>query len=62
NLDRAIQEYKASLAINPDHELTLQDLAAAYKAAGNKEELAKTVAHLKQVNPKNEAIAKYEGQ
>ena len=35
DLDRAIKEYKASLAITPDHEITLQNLALAYKESGD---------------------------
>lgn len=58
DVDRAIKEYKTSLSINPNHELTLQNLAVAYSekqdAAGVKETLAK----LEKVNPNNQVIQK----
>ena len=55
---RAIEEYRKSLAIDPKHELTLQNLAAALKDQGDEEELAKTLAKLKEVNPNNSTITK----
>lgn len=61
-IDRAIEEYKKSLAINPDHEITLQNLALAYDETGKKDELAKTIEQLKKVNPDNPAVKKYEGK
>ena len=59
DIDRAIAEYRKSLAIDPNHELTLQNLLAALKEKGNGEELAKTLAKLKEINPSNPVIAKY---
>ncbi len=57
--DRAIAEYKKSLEIDSNHELTLQNLLAALKEKGDKEELAKTLAKLKLVNPNNPVIGTY---
>lgn len=54
--DRAIAEYEKSLAINPNHEITLQNLALALKEKGDGEKLRQTVAKLKSVNPNNPAL------
>jgi tetratricopeptide (TPR) repeat protein len=53
DIDRAIKEYKASLAIDPKHEVTLQNLAIAYREQGNMAEYQKTADLLKSVDPKN---------
>ncbi len=58
DLDRAIKEYKAALAIDPAHEITLQNLALAYAEAKDTENLRTTVEQLKKVNPNNPAIAR----
>ena len=60
-IDRAIKEYKASLAISPEHEVTLQNLALAYIENGNKEDLRSTIEKLKKINPSNPAVKKGEG-
>jgi tetratricopeptide (TPR) repeat protein len=54
--ERAIKEYKASLAIDPDHELTLQNLAAAYREAGDADNTRATLERLRKVNPNNPAL------
>ena len=56
DLDRAIKEYNASLAIDPDHELTLQNLAAAYREAGDADNTNSTLERLRKVNPNNPAL------
>lgn len=61
DLDRAIKEYKASLAIDPDHELTLQNLAAAYREAGDADNSLATIERLRKVNPNNPALASRQG-
>ena len=58
DLDRAITEYKASLAINPNHEISLQNLTIAYSEKGDKENLRTTVERLKKINPSNPALSK----
>lgn len=58
DIDRAVKEYKASLAIDPNHEITLQNLALAYSENGDKEALRDMLEKLKKVNPNNPAIAK----
>ena len=62
DIDRAIKEYKTSLAIDPNHEITLQNLALAYSENGDNENLGKTTEILKKVNPNNPAITKIEGK
>jgi tetratricopeptide (TPR) repeat protein len=61
DLDRAIEEYKASLAIDPGHELTLQNLAAAYRKAGDADNTQATLERLRKVNPNNPALASRQG-
>jgi tetratricopeptide (TPR) repeat protein len=58
DIDRAIKEYQASLAINPTHEVTLQNLAIAYSEKGDSTDLAQTIERLKKVNPNNPVITK----
>ena len=60
DIDRAIKEYKASLAIDPNHEITLQNLALAYTENGDKAAFAQTFEKLKAVNPKNPVVTKTE--
>lgn len=59
DLERAIQEYKISLGINPNHEPTLQNLCAVYLEKGDKQNLLETIAKLEKVNPQNPTIAKF---
>ena len=56
DIDRAIREYKTSLSIKRDHEITLQNLAIAYTENGDKESLSKTLERLRAVNPNNRVI------
>lgn len=58
DIDRAIKEYKASLAVNPKHEVTLQNLVIAYREKGDAANLQKTVDELRAVNPNNPALQK----
>jgi tetratricopeptide (TPR) repeat protein len=58
DIDRAIKEYKSSLAINPKHEVTLQNLVIAYREKGDAANLQKTVDELRAVNPNNPALQK----
>ena len=61
DVDRAIKEYNISLGIDPTHELTLQNLAIAYKEKKDTENLRKTLDALKKVNPNNPAIKELSG-
>ncbi len=61
NVERAIKEYKAALAIDPNHEITLQNLALAYTENGDKQNLAVTMEKLKAVNPNNPVILRSQG-
>lgn len=56
DIDRAIKEYKESLAINPKHEVTLQNLVIAYREKGDTANLEKTTEELRAVNPNNPAL------
>ncbi|MEP6923283.1 MAG: tetratricopeptide repeat protein [Pyrinomonadaceae bacterium] len=57
DVDRAVQEYNKSLAVNPRHELTLQNLAAALREKGDTNGLQTTLAQLQKVNPNNPAVS-----
>ena len=60
DFDRAIKEYKTALGIDPEHEITLQNLAAAYKEKGDQENYQATIDKLKKVNPNNSLFKKPE--
>ncbi len=62
DVDRAIKEYNISLGIDPNHELTLQNLAIAYKEKNDKENMQKTLDALIKVNPNNPAIKELGGK
>jgi tetratricopeptide (TPR) repeat protein len=55
--DRAIIEYRKALVINPNHEKTLQNLAAAAARKGDKATARDALDRLTVVNPNNPAIA-----
>jgi tetratricopeptide (TPR) repeat protein len=52
-IDKAIENYKQSLAMDPKHEVTLQNLAIAYKEKNDTSNYQKTLDQLKAVNPNN---------
>ncbi len=56
NPRRAIQEYRKSLAIDPQHEMTLQSLAASLLAVGERAEAQKIINELQKANPSNAAL------
>jgi tetratricopeptide (TPR) repeat protein len=56
DIERAIKEYKAALAIKPDFELALQNLAVAYREKNDAAGLTETLAALEKVNPSNPVI------
>lgn len=56
DIDRAIKEYQTSLAVDPDHEITLQNLFIAYREKNDTENMQKTLERLKKVNPNNPAV------
>lgn len=55
--DRAIAEYRKSLALDPKHEKTLQNLAAAALRKGDTATARDAVERLAAVNPANPALA-----
>lgn len=62
DIDRAIKEYQTSLGIDPNHEITLQNLAVAYREKGDAENARKTIERLARVNPDNPAVKAVAGQ
>lgn len=54
--------YKEALKLNPRHEETLQNLAAALLAKGDKAGARTYVQQLEQVNPNNQALAQFRTQ
>ncbi|MFN0280280.1 MAG: tetratricopeptide repeat protein [Pyrinomonadaceae bacterium] len=61
DVERAIKEYKTSLNIDPDHEITLQNLAVAYDEKNDRENFLSTLEKLKKINPKNPVVTKNGG-
>jgi tetratricopeptide (TPR) repeat protein len=55
DIDRAIKEYQTSLSIDPNHEITLQNLIVAYREKGDTESARATLERLTKVNPNNPA-------
>lgn len=58
NYDRAIQEFKRSLELDPNHVQTLQNLTVAYTKKGDLANAKATLSKLESVDPSNAAIAK----
>ena len=58
NYERAIQEFARSLAIDPSHIQTLQNITVAYTKSGNKAKANEMLAKLTEVDPTNVAIEK----
>ena len=56
--DRAIQEFRRSLQINPRHEQTLQNMAVALLKKGSYAEADATLKKLAEVNPANPGLTK----
>ena len=58
NVDRAIQEFRRSLALDPRHEQTLQNMTVALIKKGNLTEAETTLGKLREVNPANQSLTK----
>jgi Flp pilus assembly protein TadD len=58
NYDRAIQEFKRSLEVDPNHAQTLQNLTVAYTKKGDAANASATLAKLSAADKSNPAIAK----
>jgi tetratricopeptide (TPR) repeat protein len=56
--DRAIQEFRRSLQINPRHEQTLQNMTVALLKKGSYAEADATLKKLAEVNPSNQSLDK----
>ena len=62
DVERAIKEYNASLAIDPEHEITLQNLAIAYRDKGDSANMKATAERLRKANPNNPALPRLDAQ
>jgi tetratricopeptide (TPR) repeat protein len=58
DVDRAIKEFNTALALEPDNEIALQNLALALKEKNDSEDLEKTLDKLAAVNPNNPVVLK----
>lgn len=58
DLDRAIKEYNAALAINPNHEPTLQNLTVAFWDKKDAPMMQSTLEKLEKVNSQNTVVPK----
>lgn len=56
--DRAIKEFRQSLATDPNHEQTLQNLTVALTKKGSYDEADATLKKLAEVNPSNPSMTK----
>jgi len=56
NYDRAIEEFKRSLAIDPNHIQTLQNLIVAYSKKDDATKATEMLAKLESIDPKNAAL------
>lgn len=56
--ERAIREFRQSLAINPSHEQTLQDMTVALTKKGSYDEADTMLKKLAEVNPSNPSLTK----
>jgi len=54
--NRAMEEYRKALDLDPNHELALQNLSVALKDLGEADELKETLERLKKVNGNNPAL------
>ncbi|MDQ1592471.1 MAG: hypothetical protein QOG71_3098 [Pyrinomonadaceae bacterium] len=55
--ERALTEFRHSLALDPSHEPTLQNMIVALTRKGDKAEARATLAKLESLNPKNPALS-----
>jgi tetratricopeptide (TPR) repeat protein len=62
DIDRAIKEYKTSLSIKPDHEITLQNLALAYDEKDDRENFVSTIEKLRKINPNNPVVKRIDSE
>ena len=59
---RAIQEYRRALQVDPHNEIPLQAVAAALIETGNLDEAEKRLGELEQANPHNQELANLRAQ
>lgn len=56
--DRAIEEFKNVLDAEPDKEITLQNLALAYRESGDAQSFQTTLEKLRKINPNNPILTR----
>ncbi|MEZ5308015.1 MAG: tetratricopeptide repeat protein [Pyrinomonadaceae bacterium] len=56
DVDKAIEMFQKSLALDPNHKQTLQNLAVAYTKKGDAASATETVGKLEKIDPQNQAI------
>ncbi len=56
--DRAIKEFQQSIALNPNHPQTLQNLTVAYTKKGDAAKANETLAKFEAIDPVNESLKK----
>lgn len=56
DMERAIKEYRTALSLDPDHEITLQNLTLAYRESGDAENMRATMERLRAINPDNPVV------
>jgi tetratricopeptide (TPR) repeat protein len=59
DLDKAIAEFRAALAIDPRHEKALQNLTAALIEKGDQAAARQTIEQLSSVNPQNSSLGAF---
>ncbi len=57
-MDRAIQEFRRSLQLEPRHEQTLQNMVVALTKKGDFGAAETTLSNLQEVNPGNQSLTK----
>lgn len=62
NIEKAVKEFQAVLAIEPNKEITLRNLALAFRESGDKENFERTLETLKKVNPDNPLVTRSASQ
>ncbi|NOT48324.1 MAG: tetratricopeptide repeat protein [Acidobacteria bacterium] len=58
DIERAVREFQDALVVEPNKEITLQNLALAYRESGDDANFAKTLETLKKVNPNNPVVTR----
>lgn len=60
-IDKAIKEFQTVLNTEPNKEITLQNLALAFRESGDTANFEKTVERLRKINPNNPVVTRANG-